>query len=183
MIPRFDTECLAEQVIKLVGKESDKSVLELCTGSGAVAITVNKETGCKVVASDISENALALAKENAEALSAEIAFIKSDIFANIQGTFDVIAANPPYIPSQEIAELANEVKDYEPRLALDGGADGLDYYRRIAADYKAHLNEGGALILEVGAQQAQKVAALFDKEATFVKDYNNPPVERVLIIK
>ncbi|MDD3947685.1 MAG: peptide chain release factor N(5)-glutamine methyltransferase [Clostridia bacterium] len=183
LIPRFDTEFLAEQVIKTVEKGNDKTILELCTGSGAVAITVKKETGCKVVASDISKDALTLAKENADALGAEVEWIESDLFANIQGTFDVIAANPPYIPSQEIEELASEVKDYEPRLALDGGTDGLDYYKKIALDYKKYLNEGGALILEVGAEQAQKVAALFEKEVTFVKDYNNPPVDRVLIIK
>jgi len=183
LIPRFDTELMAERVIKEVGGDTSKSVLELCAGSGAVAIAVQKETGAKVTASDISDEALSLAKENAEALGAAVEFVKSDLFENIEGKFDIIAANPPYIPSAEIEKLSPEVKDYEPGLALDGGEDGLSFYRRIATEYKAYLKEDGVLILEVGAGQAKDVAALFGGEAEIITDYNNPPVERVLVIR
>jgi release factor-specific protein-(glutamine-N5) methyltransferase len=183
LIPRFDTEFLAEQVIKAVAGEKEKRILELCTGSGAVAITIAKETGCHVTASDISADALALAKENGEAHRADITWIESDLFSAISGKFDIIAANPPYIPADSIRFLDEEVRHYEPRLALDGGKDGLAFYRRIAAQYKNHLKEGGVLILEVGAGQAKEVSALFHGAISTVKDYNNPPVDRVLIIK
>jgi len=183
LIPRFDTEFLAEQIIKAVAGEKEKRVLELCTGTGAVAITVAKETGCTVTASDISSDALALAGENAAALGASIELIKSDLFSAIYGTYDIIAANPPYIPTGDIAGLDAVVKDYEPELALDGGTDGLDFYKRIAAQYKKYLNNGGTLLLEVGAGQAEAVVALFGGAAETVKDYNDPPVDRVLIIK
>lgn len=183
LIPRFDTEFLAEQAVKAIAADKEKRFLELCTGSGAVAITVAKETGCSVTASDISADALALAKENAEALGAEVTFVESDLFSAIEGVYDVIAANPPYIPAKDIEGLDAVVRKYEPRLALDGGEDGLSFYRRIAADYKQYLKEGGVLLLEVGAGQATEVAALFAGEAQTAKDYNDPPVERVVIIK
>lgn len=182
LIPRFDTEFLAEQIIKFVGNDTDKTILELCTGSGAVAITVAKETGCTVTATDISEDALSLAKENAALIGTDVTFVLSDLFAGVTGGFDIIAANPPYIPSADISGLSSEVKDYEPRLALDGGDDGMDYYRRIAAEYKPYLKEGGALMLEVGAGQAAQIASMFDGVIEIIKDYNNPPVDRIIVI-
>lgn len=185
LIPRFDTEILAEQAIKALGGKGNgagKSVLELCTGSGAVAITIQKETGATVVASDISTDALSLAKENAEHLGSDIEFREGDLFSPISGKFDVIVINPPYIPTADIDGLDAEVKDNEPRLALDGGADGLDIYRRIAVEYKDHLAESGTLLMEIGIGQDAAIAELFG-EAEFVSDYNDPPVKRVAIIK
>ena len=128
-----------------------------------------------MTAVDISADALALAKENAEANEADILFIQSDLFSRIRGRFDIIVSNPPYIPSAEIQTLQREVKDYEPRLALDGGADGLDMYRRIAKDASKYLNRGGVLIMEVGAGQAQEVVKLFKSCAysMILKDFNN----------
>ena len=178
LIPRPETEELAVMVAKAV--EDGQSVLDLCTGSGAIAVAVYKELEksnrkAKVTAVDISADALELAKENAEANEADILFIQSDLFSRIRGRFDIIVSNPPYIPSAEIQTLQREVKDYEPRLALDGGADGLDMYRRIAKDASKYLNRGGVLIMEVGAGQAQEVVKLFKSCAysMILKDFNN----------
>ncbi len=185
LIPRFDTEILAEQAILALGGKGNgagKRVFEPCTGSGAVAIAVQKETGATVVASDISADALSLARENAVALGANIEFVEGDLFAPADGKFDVIVINPPYIPTADIEGLDEEVKDSEPRLALDGGTDGLDVYRRIAVEYKEHLAEGGTLLMEIGIGQDTAIAELFG-EVEFISDYNNPPVRRVAIIK
>ena len=164
LIPRPETEELAQTVISFA--EEGQSILDLCTGSGAIAISVYKELEkagrkVKVTAVDISEDALALAKENAQANQADIHFIKSDLFEKVRGRYDLIVSNPPYIPTQEIQTLQREVKDYEPHLALDGGKDGLDIYRRIALHAPKYLTRGGALIMEVGAGQAHDVVKLF----------------------
>ena len=178
LIPRPETEELAALVVGVA--EEGQSILDLCTGSGAIAVAVYKELEksnrkAKVTAVDISADALELAKENAEANEADILFIQSDLFSRIRGRFDIIVSNPPYIPSAEIQTLQREVKDYEPRLALDGGADGLDMYRRIAKDASKYLNRGGVLIMEVGAGQAQEVVKLFKSCAysMILKDFNN----------
>jgi release factor glutamine methyltransferase len=110
---------------------------------------------------DISADALALAKENAEANEADVLFIQSDLFTRIRGRFDIIITNPPYIPTATVDTLQTEVKDHEPRLALDGGADGLDFYRIIASEAGKYLARGGMLIMEVGETQAQDVLAMF----------------------
>ncbi len=186
LIPRPETEEMAMMVVSAA--EEDQSILDLCTGSGAIAIAVAKELEkrkikAKIVASDISEEALQLAGENAEANDAEITFIKSDLFEKIRGKFDIIVTNPPYIPSAEIAKLQREVKDYEPRLALDGGADGLDYYRRIATEGLKHLSRGGMLIMEVGIGEAQEVVKMFAGSKVYsmvAKDFNG--VERYVKI-
>ena len=156
-----------------------QSVLDLCTGSGAIAISVYKEAEkcgrkVKMTAVDISEEALSLAKENAELNEAEIVFVHSDLFSRLRGRFDVIVSNPPYIPTAEIEQLQGEVKNFEPRLALDGGKDGLDIYRRIALDASKYLNRGGTLIMEVGQGEAEKVVRLFSGNAysMIIKDFN-----------
>lgn len=175
LIPRRETEELAEHVVRMA--EDGFKILDLCTGSGAIAIAVKKECekcgkAVEVTASDISEDALALAKENADDNQAEIRFVKSDLFSRIRGRYEIIVSNPPYIPSQEIESLQREVRAYEPRLALDGGEDGLDYYRRIAADAAKCLSRGGTLIMEVGIGEAEKVVKLFKycDYAMIVKD-------------
>ena len=180
LIPRFDTELVAEQAIKYA--DADKKVLDLCTGSGAIAIAVKSKTGAQVSASDISEDALSLAKENARNLNLDINFIKSDMFENIDGRFDVIVSNPPYIPSGKIKKLDKAVKDYEPICALDGGTDGLDFYRVIADNFRAHLNENGVLVTELGAGEAESVRKLFENyETEIIKDYSG--TDRILIVK
>lgn len=185
LIPRFDTEILAENAVKFIrencsGKKA--RVLELCTGSGALAVVIAKETGAEVVATDVSADALEVARKNAAKYDAEIDFVEGDLFGGVLGAFDAIVANPPYIPTAEIATLAGEVRDHEPLLALDGGEDGLDFYRRIASGYDGYLAEGGALMLEVGAGQAEAVAALYEGEKEIFYDYNTPPVARVVRI-
>jgi release factor glutamine methyltransferase len=177
LIPRPETEEMAMMAVAVA--EEGNSVLDLCTGSGALAIAIYKELEksnrkVKMTAVDISADALALAKENAEANEADILFIQSDLFSRIRGRFDVIVSNPPYIPTAEIDTLQREVKDYEPRLALDGGADGLDIDRRIATEASKYLNRGGTLIMEVGAGQAAEVVKMFRGNAysMVIRDFN-----------
>lgn len=178
LIPRPETEELAMMAVNTL--EDEQSVLDLCTGSGAIAIAVKKEMekrGKKVsvTAVDISADALDVAKKNAEENDADIVFVQSDLFARLRGRFDVIISNPPYIPSKEIDALQTEVKSFEPSLALDGGADGLDIYRKIAKEAPKYMNRGGMLMMEVGEGEAQAVAKLFKGNAysIIVKDFND----------
>ena len=159
LIPRQDTETLVEQVLKIV--KPGMKVLDLCTGSGCVLISVLKNapelTG---VGSDISKTALLVAKENAKMHEVDADWIRSDLFDNITETFDVIMTNPPYIPTGEILSLMPEVRDFEPENALDGGADGLDFYRKIAGQVKDYLNPGGYVYMEIGYDQGEAVSEL-----------------------
>ena len=164
LIPRRETEELALHVVNAA--EDGDNILDLCTGSGAIAIAVKRETekqdkNVTVTASDISEGALELAQENARFNDAAVKFVKSDLFEKVRGRYNIIVSNPPYIPSKDIETLDREVKDHEPRLALDGGEDGLDYYRRIAQDASKYIAKGGMVILEVGLGEAKEVVKLF----------------------
>ena len=163
LIPRQDTETLVEQVLKIV--KPGMKVLDLCTGSGCVLISVLKNapelTG---MGSDISKAALLVAKENAKLHEVDAEWVRSDLFDNITETFDVIMANPPYIPTGEILSLMPEVRDFEPENALDGGADGLDFYRKIAGQVKDYLNPGGYVYMEIGYDQGEAVSELMTKE-------------------
>ena len=177
LIPRPETEELVMMALDEV--KGNAKILDLCTGSGAIAISVAKELEKKgvkaeVTASDISEDALALARENAENNGAAVRFVQSDLFENIDESFDLIISNPPYIPTADIEELQREVKDFEPRLALDGGADGLDIYRRIAETACQKLNAGGVLLMEVGIGEAEEIVKLFkdNSGAMIAQDFN-----------
>ncbi len=177
LIPRPETEELV--MMAVAAAEEGQNVLDLCTGSGAIAIATYKElekAGRKVrmTAIDVSTDALELAKENAENNQAEINFVCSDLFTRIRERFDLIISNPPYIPSSEIETLQKEVKDFEPRLALDGGSDGLEIYRKIAAEAPKYLTRGGVLLMEVGAGQAEEVVKLFkgNSYSMIIKDFN-----------
>ena len=177
LIPRPETEELV--MMAMASAEEGNSVLDLCTGSGAIAVAMYKELEksnrkVKMTAVDISADALDLAKENAEANEADVLFIQSDLFTRLRGRFDIIVSNPPYIPTSVIDTLQREVKDFEPRLALDGGQDGLDIYRRIAADAPKYLARGGTLIMEVGAGQAQEIVKMFKGNAysMIIQDFN-----------
>lgn len=161
LIPRPETEELVAFAAENI--KSDDKVLDLCTGSGAIAIALKLKTGATVIASDVSDGALELAAENAAQNKADITFVKSNMFGNVTENYDVIVSNPPYIPTQDINGLEKSVKDYEPKLALDGGADGLDYYKIIAVDGINHLNAGGKLFLEVGIGQANAVKELLEQ--------------------
>ena len=127
-----------------------------------------------VTAVDISEDALEVARENARVNKANVNFIKSDLFENVRGRFNVITANPPYVRRREIDGLQREVRDFEPRIALDGGEDGLDFYRRIAEKFSRYLVRGGMLVVECGEDQAQEIVKIFSRcdYAMIVKDLN-----------
>ena len=161
LIPRPETEELVAFSAENI--KPDDKVLDLCTGSGAIAIALKLKTGATVTASDVSDGALELAAENAAQNKADITFINSNMFGNVTENYDVIVSNPPYIPTRDIDGLEKSVKDYEPKLALDGGADGLDYYKIIAVDGINHLNAGGKLFLEVGIGQANAVKELLEQ--------------------
>ncbi len=169
LIPRQETETLCELGIAHLSTlcKGDPTlhpcVLDLCTGSGAIALAVKHECPiAQVTACDASPEALALARENAQQNGLDVTFLQGDLFAPVKGQrFHVILSNPPYIPTAEHDRLQPEVR-FEPRMALDGGADGLDFYRRIAAQAPAMLLPGGLLAVEVGDGQAQRVAALFE---------------------
>ena len=162
LIPRPETELLAEAVFR---SASGKRVLDLCTGSGCIAVTVAKlGSPSFVAAADCSEAALKIAKENAALQDAEISFFCGDLFEPVEGTYDIIVSNPPYIKSGIIRELMTEVRDFEPELALDGKADGLYFYRRICAEAKEYLNPGGRLMFEIGYDQGTEVSELLITE-------------------
>lgn len=156
LIPRQDTETLCEEALSIGGK----TLLDLCCGTGCIGVSLGKLGGFDVTFGDISPDCLALARENAALNGVPGKFLLTDMFSDISDSFDLICVNPPYIPTSELASLQAEVKR-EPRLALDGGEDGLDFYRRIARDYATHLSPGGTLLMEVGAGQAEDVAAMF----------------------
>lgn len=162
LIPRPETEELVEHALKSI--DGSKTVLDLCTGSGAIALVVAKKSGAKVTASDVSSDALKVAESNFKKFDADVKTVLSDLYADLSEKFDVIISNPPYIKTDDIARLDKEVKDFEPKLALDGGEDGLDFYRKIISGAKEHLNEKGVIYLEIGAEQGKEVAELFGEE-------------------
>ncbi len=165
LIPRQDTEVLAEEAIRTLHAAGDQPrVLDLCTGSGCIALSIKSFCPkAAVCGSDISGEALKTAEENAAFHAIEVEWIRSDLFSGIDGMFDLIVCNPPYIPTNTIRSLMPEVRDHEPGLALDGGEDGMDLLRRIIVDCKAFLNPGGYLLLEIGSDQGDAVTALMKK--------------------
>jgi release factor glutamine methyltransferase len=166
LVPRPETEILVDVALARTSHVSlSTRLLDLCTGSGCVAISIARQRPtAKVWASDVSPDAIAVARENAYRLGAyNIAFATGDLFAPIgDRKFDVVTANPPYIATAEIATLMPDVREFEPRLALDGGADGLDLVRRIVEDAPAHLVPGGVLAMEIGAGEADATRAIFE---------------------
>lgn len=174
LIPRQDTETLCEEALSIGGK----TLLDLCCGTGCIGVSLAKLGGFEVTFGDISRDCLVLARENAALNGVSGSFVLTDMFGNISGSYDMICVNPPYIPTSELASLQAEVKR-EPVLALDGGADGLDFYRRISRDYAAHLNPGGHMLLEVGIGQAEGVGAMF-RWPRIVKDVCG--VDRVVVV-
>lgn len=166
--PRQDSEILVETALKYIKNNRLKTALDLCTGSGCLAISVAKNAKISVTASDISTHAINIAKQNAKNNAAEVKFVKSDMFKNVRGKFDLIISNPPYIETATCQNLDDEVRLYDPILALDGGADGLDFYKIIAANAKNFLTEGGYLILEIGHNQKRAVKNAFS-EYNFVE--------------
>lgn len=179
LIPRPETELLCERAIACLRPLTAPTALDLCCGSGCLAITMQLETNATVHAADLSIDALQLAKQNAADLGAPVTFHQGDLFDAVSDMqFDIIVSNPPYIPSADCRTLQMEVR-FEPSMALNGGEDGYDFYRRIANEAPAHLTENGVVLLEVGFDQAETVAQLM-QDAGFAStqifcDYNDIP--------
>lgn len=162
LIPRQDTETLVEEALKVL--EPGMAVLDMCTGSGCIIVSLMKhKEGLIGTASDISKQALLIAKENAKNNQVEVDMVRSDMFQNITGTYDMIISNPPYIPTQIIETLMPEVKQFEPVEALDGKEDGLYFYQEIIQNAKEFLNSNGYLYFEIGHDQGGSVAAIMEQ--------------------
>lgn len=186
LIPRADTEILCETVIQEAKqREIPLQVLDLCCGSGCIGVAVAAYTeNCQVTCADVEGDALRIAQENAQknGVSVKMQFVQSDLLEHC-GKYDMIACNPPYIPSEVIDTLDRKVKHFEPRVALDGGRDGLDFYRKIAREAPLHLRQGGKIALEIGYDQREAVCALLAEngftEVVCRRDYGGN--DRVII--
>ncbi len=163
LIPRPDTERVVEVALSILHK-NHTTILDLCTGSGAIALALAKEReDVHITATDLSTDALAVAQSNALALSlSNIRFSESDLFDTIEDTFDLIVSNPPYIVRESLGELMPDVRDFEPMMALDGGEDGLSFYRKIISDAPNYLRTEGHILLEIGHDQADAVRTLIE---------------------
>jgi release factor glutamine methyltransferase len=180
LIPRPETELLVEQSLSILSESSLRRipyVLEIGTGSGAVAISLAKEMKeLFLVATDISGEALLVAGENAKSAGVlhRIAFVRGDLFGPFRwmrekGPFDLILSNPPYVHRSEVQNLAREIKDHEPILALDGGKDGMKFYRAIASQAPLYLRKGGWLLVEIGEGQGKKVSTMIEEGGAFLR--------------
>ncbi|MBR6779374.1 MAG: peptide chain release factor N(5)-glutamine methyltransferase [Clostridia bacterium] len=183
LTPRPETEILVETAIKYIKENGYKNVLDLCTGSGCIAISIKKNVDVDITASDISLKALQIAKQNAQSNKAEINFIKSNMFEKIDGKFDIIVSNPPYIETCEIKDLDTEVREHDPILALDGGEMGLKFYNIIHNNLRKHLNDNGMLIMEIGEEQKDMLISLFNdfNYVQCIKDYSGN--DRIIVFK
>lgn len=168
LIPRQDTEILVETVLEEL--ESNMRVLDICTGSGCILISLLKmmqddkgQDMIKGIGVDISEKALEVAEKNAHRHNVEAVFMQSDLFEKVEGIYDVIVSNPPYIKTEEIEKLEDEVKLHDPMLALDGKEDGLYFYRKIIKESKKYLKKNGKLYFEIGHTQGQEVKILMEE--------------------
>ena len=176
--PRMETEELIYKVIEYV-KASNKNkfkILDLCTGSGIIAITLKKEldqVSVDVIASDISEEAIEVAKENAQSHNATIKFIKSDIFNDIDDKFDIIVSNPPYIDRKDEVAMQDNVLKYDPHLALFAEEEGMYFYRKIIEQANDYLNENGVMFFEIGYDQKDKIIKLADMNGYSVEVYKD----------
>ena len=182
LIPRPETEIIVDVALELLPE--DGRVLDLCCGSGAIALSLAQEaTAAEVVATDVSDAALEVAKANGQryGLAERIEWHCGDLFAPLRGTepFDLVVANPPYVRRDDLAQLAPEVRDHEPHLALDGGEDGLAYYRRIAAEAADFIRPGGYLLLEVGDDQSAAVEALLAQARRLTEVQIRPDLNQI----
>ena len=165
LIPRQDTEILVEEAMRYL--HDGMRILDLCTGSGCILLSLlHYSNDCEGTGVDISKEALQVAAQNAESLGIKADFLESDLYEKVTGKFDLLVSNPPYIEREVIPTLMEEVREYDPYIALDGGEDGLDFYRRIIGGAQDYLNRGGQIFLEIGSEQAQAVSELL-REAGF----------------
>ncbi|MFO0803177.1 MAG: peptide chain release factor N(5)-glutamine methyltransferase [Gemmataceae bacterium] len=172
LVPRPETESLVAEALQLLKPLAAPMVLDLCTGSGCIGVSIaHQKTDARVTLADVSPDALDVARRNAKkhGVESRLQFRQGDLFAALPAgsLFDAILCNPPYIAPGELATLAPDVREHEPRLALDGGPDGLAFYRRLAADAARHLNPGGVLLMEIGSTQEDAVRAIFAEKPEF----------------
>jgi len=187
--PRMETEELVYKVIDYIRKNNltNIKILDLCTGSGIIGITLKKELeefDVKILASDISSRALTVAKENASSLKADISFVESDLFSNIQDKFDIIVSNPPYIAHDDKKTIKENVLNYDPHLALFAGEEGMYFYRNIIEKSRSYLNEKGIMFFEIGYDQKEKIITLGENnkfETVVYKDINGR--DRIAVLK
>lgn len=172
LIPRQDTEILVETALEKINTKKPLRVLDMCTGSGCILLSVlsygRKKCEITGVGVDVSDKALQVAKENARILQVDAEWIESDLFSGVSEKFDMILSNPPYIPSAVIKTLQPEVREHDPLLALDGKEDGLYFYRKIIEESRNYLQPGGCLIFEIGAEQGEAVSSYL-KQNGFVQ--------------
>lgn len=174
LIPRQDTEILVEEAMRYL--HDGMRILDLCTGSGCILLSLlHYSNDCEGVGVDISQEALQVAAQNAELLGIRADFLKSDLYEKVTGKFDLLVSNPPYIERAVIPTLMEEVREYDPYIALDGGEDGLDFYRRIIGGAQDYLNRGGQILMEIGSGQAKAVSELLSeagfKEIDVCRDF------------
>jgi len=187
--PRMETEELVYKVIDHIRKNNltNIKILDLCTGSGIIGITLKKELeefDVKILASDISSRALTVAKENASSLEADISFVESDLFSNIQDKFDIIVSNPPYIAHDDKKTIKENVLNYDPHLALFADEEGMYFYRNIIEKSRPYLNEKGIMFFEIGYDQKEKIITLGENnkfETVVYKDINGR--DRIAVLK
>lgn len=181
LIPRQDTEISVETLLKIIKNNKINNMLEIGCGTGIVSISVDLETKIDVTAVDISKRAIENSIINKEKLGSGIKIMKSDLFSNIKESFDLIYSNPPYIKSDEIEKLQVEVRKHEPRLALDGGEDGLHFYRKIIEKVPEYLNDRGYLVFEIGHDEAKDICALMEDkfDVEVIKDLSK--LDRVVV--
>ena len=189
LIPRQDTEILVEEVINIAKKNNAKKILDLCTGSGAIAVSLAKYLPqAEITAIDISNEALKIAKKNAISNNVEnqITFISSDMFTNLnEEKFDIIVSNPPYIKTNVIKNLDIQVQN-EPYIALDGGKDGLDFYKKIINESYQYLKYNGYLCLEIGFDQKIDVIELIENTESFTGTYSKKDLfdnDRIIVTR
>ncbi len=181
--PRPESELLVDTALKYIKENNYKTALDLCTGSGCLAISVKKNCDVSLTASDVSQKAITVAKQNAKINEVEIKFIRSNMFEKIDGAFDIIISNPPYIDTDEIDDLDEEVKFHDPYIALDGGEMGLKFYNIIHDNLRKHLNDNGMIVIEIGEDQKELLISLFNdfNLVESLKDLSGN--DRVLVFK
>jgi len=186
LVPRADTEILVEESLKIIRENKLKTALDLCTGSGAIAVSVAKYGDVeKVLATDISPKALEVTNTNIDKHEVNVKTLESDLFGNINEKFDIIISNPPYIETEIIKTLAKDVKK-EPKLALDGGKDGLDIYRKIIQNAWKYLNNEGFLCLEIGYNQKESILKIIKESYKYKDEYSKKDLfgnDRIVICR
>jgi len=158
--PRQETEIMTDAIIMENKQRKGLQVLDMCSGSGCIGLALSKYLDADVTLADISIDALESSQQNARLNNINVKFVESDLFENIDGEFDIIVSNPPYIPTNDLDNLETEVVKYDPMLALDGGIDGLDFYRRLSVEMSNHLRDGGLVYLEFGIYQADDIVKM-----------------------